>query len=64
MKGDRAKLRLRLTEIVKKYDDFKRYDESLAHMQSLRVYFNYNEICAALSALNMMEEYREEFKVV
>ena len=51
MKGDRAATRKLLLDFVKSYDD-----ATLEEMQGAKVWLTYNEACAALAALNMLEE--------
>lgn len=51
MKGDRAATRKMLLDFVSYYDE-----SSLEEMQAARITLNYSEACAALAALNMLDE--------
>lgn len=62
MKGDRNKLRLRLMRFVKHLDML--HDEmGKVEFQNGKIMLDYNEACAALAALNILNEEKVKLKV-
>lgn len=59
MKGDRERLHAQLTAFVKMHDG-----STLEEMQEARCTLDYNEACAALSALNMLYKKRIKLRTV
>lgn len=55
MKGDRSRLRDRLDDLIRYTDDNLHTVEDL---ERVKIDLSYNEICAALSALNMVCDIR------
>lgn len=64
MKGDRQLLQQRLRREISKLDNATPTIHNLKAMQNFTIVLTYNEACAALSAISMLEEYKAKLLTV